>query len=290
MQYFGKRYYAPLLNRWVSADPLAIHVPGEADLNLYAYVEGATLKATDPLGLAPEFEFTRRTQAEREAHNRAATKAAEAVLKHVVTPTICAFFGCGSTSTAATPGKPPTPAKTEAAKMLDTAAFVSGGRALVLLGKTFRFAKGAAIARPTPSLEPAKGLLQDIVGGTYARLIREGATEGYAMKTVTGQATVVGRFIDGGGKMRTAIATANREVWKDLSEAQSAGRLGDAELLPFVPRPNKSSPHPDVVLGKFAKSQGAAEITVASVPNTCHGCQAAIPKDVPSTTFETPKK
>jgi len=32
LQYFGKRYYAPLLNRWVSADPLAVHVPGEADL------------------------------------------------------------------------------------------------------------------------------------------------------------------------------------------------------------------------------------------------------------------
>ncbi|MBI3202989.1 MAG: hypothetical protein HYZ29_15730, partial [Myxococcales bacterium] len=36
LQYFGKRYYAPLLNRWVSADPLAVHVPGQADFNLYA--------------------------------------------------------------------------------------------------------------------------------------------------------------------------------------------------------------------------------------------------------------
>jgi hypothetical protein len=35
----------------VSADPLAIHVPGKADFNLYAYVSGMALKATDPLGL-----------------------------------------------------------------------------------------------------------------------------------------------------------------------------------------------------------------------------------------------
>ena len=51
LQYFGKRYLNPLLGRWVSADPLAVHVPGEADLNLYAYVSGAVLSAVDPLGL-----------------------------------------------------------------------------------------------------------------------------------------------------------------------------------------------------------------------------------------------
>ena len=51
LQYFGKRFYAPLLGRWVSADPLAIHAPGQADLNLYVYVSGQALKATDPLGL-----------------------------------------------------------------------------------------------------------------------------------------------------------------------------------------------------------------------------------------------
>jgi RHS repeat-associated protein len=49
--YFGKRYYAPLLGRWISADPLAVHAPGEADLNLYAYVRGKALIAVDPVGL-----------------------------------------------------------------------------------------------------------------------------------------------------------------------------------------------------------------------------------------------
>lgn len=54
LQYFGKRYLNPLLGRWVSADPLAVHAPGEADLNLYAYVSGSVLKNVDPLGLDGE--------------------------------------------------------------------------------------------------------------------------------------------------------------------------------------------------------------------------------------------
>lgn len=54
LQYFGKRFLNPLLGRWVSADPLAIHAPGEADLNVYAYVSGAVLKNVDPLGLEDE--------------------------------------------------------------------------------------------------------------------------------------------------------------------------------------------------------------------------------------------
>lgn len=50
LAYFGARYYAPALNRWISADPLAVHSPGEADLNVYAYVHGQTYVAVDPNG------------------------------------------------------------------------------------------------------------------------------------------------------------------------------------------------------------------------------------------------
>ena len=53
-KYFGRRFYAPMLQSWVSADPLAVHSAGEADLNLYAYVSGMALKAVDPLGLEGE--------------------------------------------------------------------------------------------------------------------------------------------------------------------------------------------------------------------------------------------
>jgi RHS repeat-associated protein len=49
--YFGKRYLVPAMARWASADPLAVHAPGEADLNLYAYVHGRVYVAVDPLGL-----------------------------------------------------------------------------------------------------------------------------------------------------------------------------------------------------------------------------------------------
>ena len=110
------------------------------------------------------------------------------------------------------------------------------------------------------------------------------------MLAVNRQATAVMRFVDGTGKTRTVAATANREVWKDLSAAQAAGELGDIELLPFVKRPNKQSAHPDVVVSEYAKAQGATEATFASVPNTCNACQAAIPENVPKTNIETPKK
>ena len=49
--YFGARYLNPQLGRWISADPLAVHAPGKADLNLYAYVHGRVLSAVDPVGL-----------------------------------------------------------------------------------------------------------------------------------------------------------------------------------------------------------------------------------------------
>ena len=51
LAYFGARYYSPALNRWISADPLAVHEPGAADLNAYAYVHGRIYVATDPNGL-----------------------------------------------------------------------------------------------------------------------------------------------------------------------------------------------------------------------------------------------
>jgi RHS repeat-associated protein len=51
LTYFGERYLSPYLNRWISPDPLAVHAPGEGDLNLYAYVHGRALNAVDPIGL-----------------------------------------------------------------------------------------------------------------------------------------------------------------------------------------------------------------------------------------------
>jgi RHS repeat-associated protein len=51
LAYFGKRYLAPALHRWISADPLAVQSPGKGDPNVYAYVHGAVFKAVDPHGL-----------------------------------------------------------------------------------------------------------------------------------------------------------------------------------------------------------------------------------------------
>jgi hypothetical protein len=52
LAYFGRRFLAPQLMRWISPDPLAVHSLG-ADLNVYAYVHGAVFTAIDPVGLAP---------------------------------------------------------------------------------------------------------------------------------------------------------------------------------------------------------------------------------------------
>jgi RHS repeat-associated protein len=58
LQYFGKRYYAPLVGRWVSADPLEVHQL-DADSNLYAYVKGRAFVDTDPVGLDGWFDRAR---------------------------------------------------------------------------------------------------------------------------------------------------------------------------------------------------------------------------------------
>lgn len=55
LQYFGARYYAPGLGRWVSADPLFLLNPERGldhplKLNLYVYVDGRVLILRDPNG------------------------------------------------------------------------------------------------------------------------------------------------------------------------------------------------------------------------------------------------
>jgi len=50
LTYFGYRYLAPALGRWISPDPKTQHGFG-ADANLYAYVHARLLSATDPVGL-----------------------------------------------------------------------------------------------------------------------------------------------------------------------------------------------------------------------------------------------
>jgi RHS repeat-associated protein len=76
LQYFGKRFLSPYLGRWASADPLAVHVPGRADLNAYAYVHGMVLIAVDPVGLDEEHPVW-------------------AVVAELTHDGICDWLGCG---------------------------------------------------------------------------------------------------------------------------------------------------------------------------------------------------
>lgn len=81
--YFGKRWFVPQLGRWLSADPLAVHSPGSADLDLYAYSDGRLLFTTDPDGLTPPT-----AQEVRAAANRLATVQSLAVDGSPITATL----------------------------------------------------------------------------------------------------------------------------------------------------------------------------------------------------------
>jgi RHS repeat-associated protein len=50
LTYFGARYYAPDLGRWLSPDPLAVHAMA-GDANAYAFVHGSPMRFVDPTGL-----------------------------------------------------------------------------------------------------------------------------------------------------------------------------------------------------------------------------------------------
>jgi RHS repeat-associated protein len=50
LTYFGARYYHARLGRFISPDPLTVHMAA-ADPNPYAYVRGRTMSQVDPLGL-----------------------------------------------------------------------------------------------------------------------------------------------------------------------------------------------------------------------------------------------
>lgn len=49
LSYFGYRYYAPGMGRWMNRDPLG----HEGGLNLYGYVENSPMDFVDPFGLEP---------------------------------------------------------------------------------------------------------------------------------------------------------------------------------------------------------------------------------------------
>ena len=77
--YFGKRFYSPFLNRWLTPDPLAVHAAGSADLNLYAYVHGRLLASIDPLGLADSYgEAKSEFQSYQDAHVQKAGELSDA--------------------------------------------------------------------------------------------------------------------------------------------------------------------------------------------------------------------
>jgi RHS repeat-associated protein len=94
LQYFGKRYYAPQLGRWASADPLSIHRFG-GDANLYAYVRGALLRAIDRMGLDGEFDAMGTPLDEPKGLQKAALASliTPVVIGCIMAPAACARVG-----------------------------------------------------------------------------------------------------------------------------------------------------------------------------------------------------
>jgi RHS repeat-associated protein len=159
LTYFGKRFLSPYLGRWISADPLAVHVPGEADLNLYAYVQGATLRLVDPMGLDPKDGSGGQSSASPEENREGAAgtdeqsrdgsggeEVAEAVLDAMTVGAAAtnlvsaASLLCGDSPCKNADG---TPAQADPALALSLGAAVSGGSRLA-----------GALRRPNPQPAP----------------------------------------------------------------------------------------------------------------------------------------
>jgi RHS repeat-associated protein len=95
LQYFGKRFYSPGLNRWVSADPLTVHAHG-ADLNAYAYVRGRTLSSSDPIGLDdPLYPFVAPYIRSLEQAGATAEKAYGSFVEHTLGDLVMSLIGGG---------------------------------------------------------------------------------------------------------------------------------------------------------------------------------------------------
>ncbi|MBX3185001.1 MAG: RHS repeat-associated core domain-containing protein, partial [Polyangiaceae bacterium] len=123
--YFGKRFYAPALQRWASPDPLTVHGLG-ADPNLYAYVSGQVLKSVDPLGLerckpSPDGKMTLCEATQSLTANYLRT------LYPVIGTTERVFQGAGATAEAVAKRDPLKAAHEMWSAMEDTAMVGTGG-------------------------------------------------------------------------------------------------------------------------------------------------------------------
>ncbi len=110
--YFGARYYSPMLMRWMSPDPMAIHA-GVGDP--YAYVGGKTFRTIDIFGLQEPSDSkvqTNLSRAQRDATTWVQTAAGQAA-GYSYDPISGTITGTAAETTVGGPGpQPPPPPET----------------------------------------------------------------------------------------------------------------------------------------------------------------------------------
>jgi hypothetical protein len=279
---------------------LAVHAQ-ESDFNVYAYVYAQALRATDPEGLdavgtaRARMDFLARLK--EHASNAAAAVEKQAAAVNSAYRTFVdnvvgdrAAYERSKAQGFEGPGAQPFDSVNN---MIVQQTPAASGALFTIFSASLNLGPPGSTGAPVrieaeaPSVPSAVPTLRRILGRTYDRLIEAGKQPKGIEKVLSVQATVVITGVDASGTVRTVIATANKEVWKDLrSMPLSAGE----ELLPFVDRTGRADlPHPDVVAAQRAQALGIREANVASRPRTCEGCMSEIPSAIPAPVFETPK-
>ena len=257
---FAKRYYAPALGRWASPDPLAVHAPGEADLNLYAYVHGRVYAATDPLGL--EGLETMADGMLHQAMNAGQQAAANEFSKGVLKSTAKAVAG-GAICT-------------------QYAGFCVGAAAYRLVTEgVYHDAAGKVLAQEAPALAAARFAMRTKVGSPARAIVARELTapvasvapvapigessRGVLNPVPSRMARVVPAEFAGGSRLAAPSAT---EAWvtaaDDLAGIATSEAL--ASRLTLVDRSGSLIPGPRAIIEFDAVTEGLASPVLRDAP------------------------
>jgi RHS repeat-associated protein len=240
LQYFGKRYLNPLLGRWISADPLAVHAPGEADLNVYAYVRGAVLKSIDPVGLEDSEVNEHDGRPPNEQKPTWLAKAGLGIADMVgraarpacnLTPNVCGFIASRLTGKAYWQQR-----------LLDHYVDAKGSKLDLTLGDSRSWVRDAAKAQ-TP-ISPFQRELSDVWRKALTTAAKTGESQSFSWQGDTYEA------FDGPGSFKVhwdievSILTVTGEDGKRSITTTYQGKMRMTDTWDFDPQPVETSHRP----------------------------------------------